>query len=60
MKPFEEAKLLGEALAELRETPPTDEELQEDIARIAGYFANDEEAACTIAAGIRYGLMPKE
>lgn len=60
MKPFEEGTMLGEALAELRETPPTEEELQEDVAQLAGYFADDEETQRVIAAGIRYGLMPKE
>lgn len=61
MKPFEEGTLIGEALAEFEaESPSTEEELREGAALLAGYLTEDEETQRTLAAGIRYGMMPKE
>lgn len=58
MKPFEEGKLIGEALAELREEsnePMTEEELRTTADLLAFYFAEGDEQQHTLSAGIIWG-----
>lgn len=58
MKPFEEGKLIGDALAELQEgsnDPMTEEELRATADLLACYFAEDEEQSRTLSAGIVWG-----
>ena len=58
MKPFEEGKLIGDALAELQEgsgDPMTEEELRATADLLACYFAEDEEQSRTLSAGIIWG-----
>lgn len=58
MKPFEEGKFIGDALAELQEDgndPMTEEELRATADLLAYYFAEDEEQQRTLSAGIIWG-----